>query len=348
MLAVPLPFVVSLMLCVLAGSLWLQRRRSPPLACWFLLMCAATTAVVGLRWTLDWAVFRTVQPIFASIIPVAAWWIFAKASSSRKPSWRHAVVPIAVTVGSLTYPLWLPPLDVIITGQYVAYGVMLWCAANDAEHPPENVRLSDWQWAIQSKRVAGVMLLFSALIDGAMTVDFMLTDGKYALWILSLGHGLMLPILALAVMCISVSMADDSAIERTDSSSADVLSEAISLPEGSLAEQQEVMARTESVLCEQMLYLDPNLTLARLARKAGIPARQISTAVNKLTQQNISQWVNQFRIEHAKTLLKQTDDPITQIYMDSGFQTKSNFHREFSRITGMTPSAYRTQSKVND
>ncbi|MGB2065736.1 MAG: helix-turn-helix domain-containing protein, partial [Marinomonas gallaica] len=229
-----------------------------------------------------------------------------------------------------------------------AYGVMLWCAANDAEHPPENVRLSDWQWAIQSKRVAGVMLLFSALIDGAMTVDFMLTDGKHALWILSLGHGLMLPILALAVMCISVSMADDSTIERTDSSSADVLSEAISLPEGSLAEQQEVMARTESVLREQTLYLDPNLTLARLARKAGIPARQISTAVNKLTQQNISQWVNQFRIEHAKTLLKQTDDPITQIYMDSGFQTKSNFHREFSRITGMTPSAYRTQSKVND
>jgi len=67
----------------------------------------------------------------------------------------------------------------------------------------------------------------------------------------------------------------------------------------------------------------------------------ISTAVNRLYQQNISQWVNRFRIEHAKQLLTSTQLPITEIFLESGFQTKSNFHREFSRLVGCTPSAYR-------
>jgi AraC-like DNA-binding protein len=32
--------------------------------------------------------------------------------------------------------------------------------------------------------------------------------------------------------------------------------------------------------------------------------------------------------------------------MNCGFQTKSNFNREFSRITGMTPSAFRKSNNA--
>nr|WP_232515729.1 hypothetical protein [Aeromonas salmonicida] len=32
--------------------------------------------------------------------------------------------------------------------------------------------------------------------------------------------------------------------------------------------------------------------------------------------------------------------------MNAGFQTKSNFNREFSRLTGLTPSAFRKQSET--
>ncbi|MDM5053684.1 AraC family transcriptional regulator [Aeromonas dhakensis] len=32
---------------------------------------------------------------------------------------------------------------------------------------------------------------------------------------------------------------------------------------------------------------------------------------------------------------------MTQILMNAGFQTKSNFNREFQRITGLTPSQFR-------
>ena len=44
---------------------------------------------------------------------------------------------------------------------------------------------------------------------------------------------------------------------------------------------------------------------------------------------------------HAKRLLASSDLPVTAILFDVGFQTKSNFNREFLRVTGMTPSDYR-------
>lgn len=72
MLAIPLPFVVSLLLFVLAGSLWVQRQGESKNACYFLLMCATATAIVGLRWTLNWPIFHSLLAISASVIPVMA------------------------------------------------------------------------------------------------------------------------------------------------------------------------------------------------------------------------------------------------------------------------------------
>ena len=33
--------------------------------------------------------------------------------------------------------------------------------------------------------------------------------------------------------------------------------------------------------------------------------------------------------------------PVTSVMFESGFQIKSNFNREFLRVTGMSPSEYR-------
>nr|WP_235690549.1 AraC family transcriptional regulator [Aeromonas hydrophila] len=83
------------------------------------------------------------------------------------------------------------------------------------------------------------------------------------------------------------------------------------------------------------------ITLARLSRKLGIPAKQISSAVNLVRQQSIPRVINEYRIAHARQALLNTDESITQILMNAGFQTKSNFNREFQRITGLTPSQFR-------
>jgi len=96
----------------------------------------------------------------------------------------------------------------------------------------------------------------------------------------------------------------------------------------------------------QKLYRDENLNLTRLARRAGIPARRISGAINRLTSKNVSQYVNDHRITEACRLLKDTDHAVTTIMFESGFQTKSNFNREFRRVTGVSPMAWRERSVV--
>lgn len=334
MLAIPLPFVVALLLFVLAGCVWFQSRDQAQRICWFLLACAATTFVVGLRWSFDWAVWRMLQPIFASTIPVLAWWVFAHSQRQQKMCVWHWIGPALIAIGSISYPLWQPPLDLLITLQYVGYGSAL---LHRAWHQPaENTRISDLVWASKAKYLAGGMLLFSALIDGAMSADFMFFEGQHAELILALGHGVLLPTLAIAVMSVGLSTpaSDRSSIEAPATiSEVNALSNSVDL--------DDIAAQTANTVSEQQLFLDPDLTLAKIARKTGVPSKRISAAINHHFQQNISQWINQQRIAYAQQRLRDTQDSVTQIYLDSGFQTKSNFHREFTRIVGMTPTQYR-------
>jgi len=94
-------------------------------------------------------------------------------------------------------------------------------------------------------------------------------------------------------------------------------------------------------LVQQALHLDPDLNLQRLARKSGIPGKRLSAAVNSVEGVNVSQWINSKRIEHAQQLLQSPDQRISDIIYSCGFNTKSSFNREFKRITGVTPSAWR-------
>jgi AraC-like DNA-binding protein len=101
------------------------------------------------------------------------------------------------------------------------------------------------------------------------------------------------------------------------------------------------MARIEDVMARHKFYRDENLNLSRLARKLAVPSRQISNAINRATGGNVSQYINQLRVKDACRLLEETDQSVTSIMFESGFQTKSNFNREFRRITGMNPLAWR-------
>ncbi len=90
-------------------------------------------------------------------------------------------------------------------------------------------------------------------------------------------------------------------------------------------------------MAERRLWQDPDLTLARLARRLGVPAKALSAAVNRVRGENISRVVNGWRVAHAGELLR-GGASVTEAMLASGFQTKSNFNREFLRVMGRAPS----------
>ena len=81
MLAIPLPFVAALLLFITAVLLryrYLQTSQKP---FWFIMLCALMITVVGLRWTVDIALFRYLQPVLGASVPVTAWLCFTVFSS---------------------------------------------------------------------------------------------------------------------------------------------------------------------------------------------------------------------------------------------------------------------------
>jgi len=227
---------------------------------------------------------------------------------------------------------------------YVGYGIALIRASLNINGIPEQVRLSDVTNIQKAERYAGLMLIISAVIDGAIGIDFAFYDGAHALNIITIGYFIILPFLSGTVVVLSLSMVPESSDEETKEEYKAELTEKAKAPSSSVLTEKEInniVSKIDSLITAKEVFLDPDLTLDRLARKAGIPARQISISINQVYGRNVSQVINEYRIERAKQLLISTDKPITQIYFDSGFQTKSNFNREFTRVTEQTPSAFR-------
>jgi AraC-like DNA-binding protein len=110
-------------------------------------------------------------------------------------------------------------------------------------------------------------------------------------------------------------------------------------------EDAQTLGAVQALMKDRHAYRDVDLNLDRLARKLAIPARQISAAINRATGKNVSQYVNEHRIAEACLLLAETEKPVTEIMFDVGFQTKSNFNREFRRVTDTTPLEWRDRSR---
>ena len=93
---------------------------------------------------------------------------------------------------------------------------------------------------------------------------------------------------------------------------------------------------------EKLFQLEFGITLAQAAKKLQVPARQLSQAVNQVYGNSFSVYMNDQRINSALEFLRnQPEITITQVMYESGFSSKSNFNKEFLRVTGLSPTAYK-------
>lgn len=91
-------------------------------------------------------------------------------------------------------------------------------------------------------------------------------------------------------------------------------------------------------------YLDSDLNLSELSYKVALTPRELSELLNGSIGVHFFDFINGYRVEHAKKLLLESPNrSIIQILHDSGFNSKSSFNTAFKKHTGTTPSAYRSQ-----
>ncbi|MDN5292358.1 MAG: hypothetical protein PWQ06_2597 [Anaerophaga sp.] len=98
-------------------------------------------------------------------------------------------------------------------------------------------------------------------------------------------------------------------------------------------------------LVNDKLYLNPDLTLSELSRTIGTNRTYASKAINAIYKGNFSSFVNAYRVEVAKTLLKENPDlKMKTIAEQSGFGSVLTFERNFAKYTGTLPGKIKKAS----
>lgn len=117
-------------------------------------------------------------------------------------------------------------------------------------------------------------------------------------------------------------------------------------------EPEELKLQQEAAFAERMyllfekehVYLNPRLRLSELAMLLGTNRTYLSQYFNQKCESTFYDFVNDYRIHHAKLLLHSTDDTLETIAMNSGFNSLSTFRRAFVQREGMSPIEFRASN----
>ena len=111
-------------------------------------------------------------------------------------------------------------------------------------------------------------------------------------------------------------------------------------------EIDELFFKICAVLREEKLFANPHLTIQDVAMAVGSNRTYVSNCINQRTDCSFSQFVAQYRVEHARTVLvdpQYTDDheALTQAIVLCGFASEQTFYRIFKEFEKMTPLQFR-------
>ena len=77
------------------------------------------------------------------------------------------------------------------------------------------------------------------------------------------------------------------------------------------------------------------------ARQLCITPKYLTTLIKRISGLSVSEWIDNYVIIEAKTLLKYSTMSIQEIAYYLNFPNQSFFGKYFKNHTGMTPTAYR-------
>ncbi|HPH18523.1 MAG TPA: helix-turn-helix domain-containing protein [Haliscomenobacter sp.] len=120
-------------------------------------------------------------------------------------------------------------------------------------------------------------------------------------------------------------------------------------PETEIEFQQKEQLRL--LLEEKKPYLDPELSLPKLAQMMNCSTHELSSLINRGFERNFYQLINAYRIEESKRLLLEerlSHLNILAIGFEAGFNSKTTFNTTFKNHTGISPLEYRKRHMLGN
>lgn len=109
-------------------------------------------------------------------------------------------------------------------------------------------------------------------------------------------------------------------------------------------ERDVIQAKVLALMINEKPFLNPEITLEDLSLRLSVPSKKLSQLLNETFRQNYFDFINSYRIEEAKRLIGESNDPkitVLEIMYQAGFNSKSSFNTLFKKKTGLTPSEYK-------
>ncbi|XYK81324.1 MAG: helix-turn-helix domain-containing protein [Labrenzia sp.] len=299
-----------------------------------LVLLCLEAVLVGVRFALGVFDFLPVQRILPIWIAPLAYSSFLALSEPLSDLKKVVAIQFGIAIaasGLVFLPFTAMDLtDAVIAFSFFIYSLLL---ARHWLRGPDELSQIPVQVTGRWHRIEAVVLatvIATLIVDSGIAALLAHSEARAAAWLVSLATlGF---ILVLAALLIWLSLSSSTGLRTAPK------------PDFSRA-NGKIIEQANRVLVEQGLFRDTGLTATRLARRVGVPDRDLSRAINTGRGQSVSQFVNQLRVEEAARLLTSTDDPATQIMENAGFLTRSNFYREFQKHYGMPPGDYRKKMR---
>lgn len=97
----------------------------------------------------------------------------------------------------------------------------------------------------------------------------------------------------------------------------------------------------EEIMETQQPYLDSALRLPKLADLLEVSSHHLSQVINTQFEQSFTTYINSYRLQRAKVLLRESEMQITEIAYEVGFNNKTSFYKAFKSATDLSPGDYR-------
>ena len=110
------------------------------------------------------------------------------------------------------------------------------------------------------------------------------------------------------------------------------------LMEKSSVESNDIIYQTVSYIAR---HFRNEVSLEKMARDLGISKFTLSRVFSGTFHRNFNQFLNEQRLNYVTVHLECTDDSITDICMNAGFESQRTFNRVFRERYRMTPREYR-------
>jgi PAS domain S-box-containing protein len=122
---------------------------------------------------------------------------------------------------------------------------------------------------------------------------------------------------------------------------------------GALRDVREAMSPThphdeevgDAVLAYICDHYRENVSLAGVAEAVGYSPAYLTDRVKRETGLPVHRWLLYYRIAESKHLLRDTNLPIEQVAESVGFGSGNYFSRQFVKVTGQSPAAWRTMQR---